>query len=135
MSYEPHVWETGEVITAQKLNHMEDSIGAFYVPVTVTMNDQSQPTYSTEVSVYDILDAYNSGKAVYVAITDEGAVNILSLSYIFTDGSPSFGFNRTTVVGGLDTFTIIVFTAQIEMSQSGTVVNVYTNRGNIPKGS
>ena len=26
MSYEKHTWETGEVITADKLNHMEEGI-------------------------------------------------------------------------------------------------------------
>lgn len=30
MDYEKHVWVVGEVITAEKLNHMEDGIASLY---------------------------------------------------------------------------------------------------------
>lgn len=36
MSYEKQTWTTGEVITAEKLNHMEDGIGSCVMVATAT---------------------------------------------------------------------------------------------------
>lgn len=48
MAYEKHEWQTGEVITADKLNHMEDGISPDFVINTRLLSDSSsvsmQPT-------------------------------------------------------------------------------------------
>lgn len=38
MAYVPKTWETGEVIKATDLNHMENAIGAYYVTVSTVEN-------------------------------------------------------------------------------------------------
>lgn len=67
MSYTKQTWNTGDVITAQKLNHMEDGIancGLFVVTIT---NDDGN--YSCDKTNEEIYNAWLSGANV-VAIGD-----------------------------------------------------------------
>lgn len=88
MAYEEHTWETGEIITAEKLNHMESGIGSFYVTFTVTEEgDLLSATYN------DILNALNAGKTVALSYTDSPANYIMYLAeYGYEDGTYSVGF-------------------------------------------
>ena len=131
MSYEPHVWETGEVITAQKLNHMEDSIGAFYVPVTVTMNDQSQPTYSTEVSVYDILDAYNKVAADFAIGTND----ISKAMEIASAGMATYGNSFEETIGLVTAGTEIMVgrSSQVARGLNTIAANITQNKDILAK--
>lgn len=61
MAYEKYTWVDGEVITAQKLNHMEDGIGEANEVFVVHINyDEGTDTYSTEESWDDIKNAVDS---------------------------------------------------------------------------
>lgn len=75
MSYEKHTWETGETITAEKLNNIEDGIASasggdsrvFYV------NIQGRPGSATFDKTFDeMLEAYNNGKLVAFVIQEAG---------------------------------------------------------------
>lgn len=44
MDYEKHVWVVGEVITAEKLNHMEDGIAGLHGQT----DEQETPSPSNE---------------------------------------------------------------------------------------
>lgn len=65
MSYEKHTWETGEVITAEKLNNIEDGIGEgkssdiFIVKFTKNGN-----TYTADKTYNEVNNAVNNGVPV-----------------------------------------------------------------------
>ena len=76
MSYTKQTWATGDVITAQKLNHMEDGIGGgdcnvFLVPITVEYDGQGSCTCSTTVSFENAKAAALSGKVVVGALRND----------------------------------------------------------------
>lgn len=58
MSYEKQTWETGQVITAEKLNHMEDGIGGGILVVSeIETQEGSKYRYSLSSTWQQILDA------------------------------------------------------------------------------
>lgn len=103
MSYEKQTWQTGDVVTANKLNHMEDGIATgggdvLVVPVAMTIVDGA-PTLTTSVSVADVITATESGKAVLYAIyfSSNGMYEVIT-NYEIIDGSVGFAFADSTVV-------------------------------------
>lgn len=65
MSYIPTNWQTGDVITAEKLNHAESAIGVYYFHFTVEDISAGSGTPQITESIADIITAFNSGKMVY----------------------------------------------------------------------
>lgn len=68
MAYEKQTWVTGETITAQKLNHMEDGIasgGVSVITITLTDADGGGFEASTETSYADALSAMISGAVIF----------------------------------------------------------------------
>ena len=69
MSYTPNTWQTGDTVTAEKLNHMETGIGnaanPFVVMLTPTALDYSG---SMDRTVADIYAAYQAGKQIVFRI-------------------------------------------------------------------
>lgn len=97
MSYEKQAWQTGEVITANKLNHMEDGIangGVLVVGVTddgttATMDKTWQQIYDADLAVCPQF-VQNYGKVNNI-ITEikEGDVYAVTIEGIdFTTDSP-----------------------------------------------
>lgn len=77
MSYEKHTWETGETITAEKLNNIEEGIGEnsnFIVTITIIPgeDDYDEPTYTVSPSVLEIVEAINMGKNIICTLGDAG---------------------------------------------------------------
>ncbi len=73
MAYEPTVWKTGDIVSSEKLNKIENSIantGILVVNVTPTVTKIENNTFFTNGTVdktYDeMLEAYNAGKLVVV---------------------------------------------------------------------
>ena len=65
MSYSPTNWQTGDTVTAEKLNHMETGIdnaaNAFIVTLTPTALDYSG---TMDKTVAEIDAAYQAGKEI-----------------------------------------------------------------------
>ena len=59
MSYEPKTWETGEVIEAEDLNHMENGIGYYDCEYEIELG-----SITLHESYNDIVGAVNAGKVV-----------------------------------------------------------------------
>ena len=89
MSYEKHTWETGETITAEKLNNLEDGVASggsgdnnnFIVPIVY---DNVEDVYSTEVTFSQIMDAYESEKTIIGVYIYYNSGGVMSYK-IFTD--------------------------------------------------
>ena len=74
MAYEKNTWQTGDVITKEKLNHMEDGIAnseLFFV-VPVLMDMQSDPTiYTPQVTFGEASSMAKNGKIVVIKFISE----------------------------------------------------------------
>ena len=81
MAYEKHTWETGETITAEKLNNLEDGVSGNRV-FSVNINENSEG-YILDKTFGEIRNAYELGlviKLVYSATDFYG--NSLDVYYV-----------------------------------------------------
>lgn len=72
MSYEKTNWKTGDVITSQKLNHIEDGIvsrEAKIATVTVEVTEDYKFVYTSDISYNEVLAAFMAGKNVIFDFT------------------------------------------------------------------
>lgn len=86
MAYTKQTWQNGDTITAEKLNHMEDGIGA-PIPggclyITVTDIDSGNNTATLDKTFEEINNAFNNNMYL-ILIHPEGYV--LSLNYLSPD--------------------------------------------------
>lgn len=70
MAYTKQTWQTGEVITAEKLNHMENGIGSCVMTVNATTENDVTTLDKTWQEIHDAIAA---GKLVIIPII--GATN------------------------------------------------------------
>lgn len=91
MSYEKHTWETGETITAEKLNNLEDGIaeggsgGVEFIPLlnkSITLDVDSDKL--DIVHQITASGAYIDAKSFYELIGDK---TVLGLKIVSTEGS------------------------------------------------
>lgn len=75
MAYEPTVWETGDIITAEKLNKIENAIGGIYYVDIPTEGDALSVTWQ------DIYDAYQSGKSIVGRFSYEDSDDIVDIEF------------------------------------------------------
>lgn len=73
MSYEKQTWVTGEIVTADKLNHMEDGIaasggGGFDVMFEITFIEDGDPIVTVNVSYSEFAQKIANGKPLVRAI-------------------------------------------------------------------
>ena len=91
MSYEKQTWQTGDVVTSAKLNHMEDGIagggGGLVVTVTETSSDDDT-VYTMNKTWQEIHDAAENG---LVAVTYSSIDSDTSYSYVSSLGYDEFG--------------------------------------------
>lgn len=68
MTYTKHTWETGEIITDEKLNNIEDGIAnQDTLIVNIVVDENPKRLDKTWQEIYDAID---SGRIVYVVKTD-----------------------------------------------------------------
>ena len=95
MSYEKQTWTTGDVITAEKLNHLEDGIesGGMMI-VTITGNDTDG--YTSDKTFAEIEAAYltmllvvryiiDDGEQFYYLTAQNDAIGSAPASFMFAD--------------------------------------------------
>ena len=70
MSYEKHTWETGETITAEKLNNLENGVASFSGGImiinAVAAKNGSSYIVTADKTYEDVMAAYNEGKMIIV---------------------------------------------------------------------
>ena len=111
MSYEKQTWASGDVITAEKLNHIEDGVAVaepFIINLTYTQtggSDSTPPTLSDFVAdkTYDeIFAAYNAGRIVILrsSVSGSSSETDMLLDYYVNGaghGSSNISFKSTVV--------------------------------------
>ena len=65
MAYTKNTWETGDIVSSQKLNHMEDGIEGAYEVMAINKNDSD-----LDKTWQEIYDAIGAGALCVVRETD-----------------------------------------------------------------
>ncbi len=111
MAYEKQSWSTGDVITADKLNHMEDGI---YIAkddndfiIEVEFDSVNEFKYVANKTIEEINEAFTEGKKLKVKYTN--------LYYTFKE-------HNTSMAG--DTYTFVVIEGVEPFFESSTQVNL-----------
>ena len=83
MSYIKNTWQTGDIVTAAKLNHMEDGIASsiMMVPATV-VKGESELTITLGKTWQEIYDAMSAGKWVLISDEQTQSEEKFSISYL-----------------------------------------------------
>lgn len=88
MSYTKNTWETGDVVTAAKLNNMENGIAAacqvLFVHESVDYSEDST-TYTLDKTWQEIHDALEVGIAVLFKVNNETEVGQMFISSAYLD--------------------------------------------------
>ena len=109
MAYTPTVWATGDVITAEKLNHAEGGIEAAYpLIVTATLGDESATLDKTWAEIYAA-----HGNVVIIADDGETTQQIFNLYCVSEDGFTGY-LVRVMAVGDGGTITAFNFESATE---------------------
>lgn len=78
MSYEKQTWVTGETITAEKLNHMEDGIGSGDSDIVIVhYNDMTQECDYTFEQLVELL---SSNKTMIAKVIYDGKGSIVTIT-------------------------------------------------------
>lgn len=83
--YEKQTWNTGDVITEEKLNHMEDGIASGGMFVVGGTYDESTQTTTLDKTWKEIADAVEAGRNVIFKKLDD------SIATTFIDTLASYG--------------------------------------------
>lgn len=69
MSYEKHTWETGETITAEKLNNIENGIENNNFEIVVFSQDRENAnTWTADKTLEELQTAYEAGRHIVAAL-------------------------------------------------------------------
>lgn len=82
MGYEKQTWQTGDVITATKLNHMEDGIASTSVLIVLATLDAEEEEVVLDKTWQEIKNAVDSGTIVMHYSPDEGEEYSVAISFI-----------------------------------------------------
>lgn len=99
MSYTPTTWQTGDTITAEKMNNIESGIsnaGSMVIP-TFQIGEENQ--FTCDMTFAEVNSAIKSGKCVCAALGAFGDGNIYALSEYYEDNYAMF--SCFTVGGGV----------------------------------
>lgn len=115
MAYEKHTWQTGETITAEKLNNLEDGVDSNNSSIVniklikaVDGGDISVSWANDETKRYsDIAEAINNGKQVCLMVTQGNNIDYYTFSGIYYDyDGVNAWFNFTNYSGMIQTIGI-----------------------------
>ncbi len=115
MSYEKYTWQTGEVITADKLNHMEDGIKNSYITVfdAEFRSDDNKLLVTAEAGAIKVGDAFN---IAWTQTLPMGSISGNTFGYCMqTDsGGGSYGarFMYVDATSGNSTIKTVVYNAE-----------------------
>lgn len=146
MSYNKTNWQTGDIVTADKLNNIETGVeqnNVFYIHVPVSVDlvmNGGDAQVTVDINKQDIIDAYHNGKTLAVKLVfsgeqiNGGGVSILPATMIMEVGTQlMLMFGNVFWSGNNDVKHTCVITGtgcSINLADSPTVIAVVSNRTN-----
>lgn len=109
MAYTKNTWETGDIVSSQKLNHMEDGIANsenVFIVGGVTLGGEYELTGTLDKTWQQISDAIRSKVCMIIAENGDNAECVF-IESVFDNPEPKEGDGRYQVstAGGGYTFT------------------------------
>lgn len=133
MSYEKHTWETGETITAEKLNNLEDGVaegsgdGGNFV-VTFTGSRQAG-TWTADKTFTETKNAYDNGQNIIGKYTNEGNTFFMpTIGYSEADEYSAFLFSLVEIQSSAGEITGMINHNFLFMSTNNTVYNMWADK-------
>lgn len=125
MVYVPHDWATGEVITEELLDHMEQGIGDASEKSLIVEFTESEGSSSIacNVSRTDIIDALNSGTPIIAKY----GVRYLTIGGISSSGAINFYVLTHTSGTSLATMIRLFYLATNEITKEEYQWNITVN--------
>lgn len=128
MSYTPTEWQTGDTITAEKLNNMENGIaGAEICLVTIHYNTTLQKWVLDSPTFAEMESAYNSGKRLVLAsVAGNNAIDFYSLTgedngkYSFTSAFIGSGSGTSQASCGVIKYEIYAQSSNVYITRSAS---------------
>lgn len=103
MAYTKNTWNTGDIVTSEKLNHMEDGIaggGNIFVVGGVTVDSKGQLEGTLDKTWQEVHDAMLSKICILITANDIGIVQeLITDAFIGTGGGYGGGYVVTTSKG------------------------------------
>lgn len=121
MSYTPHTWQTGETVTAEKLNALEQGVasggggGGGFMLITVTY-DETEDTFVADKTYAEIAAHLDSGGYCALVSSDELTHEYFNLCSYYEDDEV-ISFNQTLVFPDAG-----VAQSSLVFSSDGTIV-------------
>ena len=126
MAYEKQTWNTGDLITAEKLNHAEQGIAANAIFHVVTFTTQDGTTYTCD-HTYEEIAALISGGAPLIAIASQVWLPAILMGNDDDHGG-YFGFSTLTGVPNGDKIGSLL-TVALVIYEDGSVEKRIADRG------
>ena len=134
MPYTPTNWQTGDIITAEKLNNLENGVAgggggssdAFEVIFTVERDDETESLIATcDKTFSEISAAFSANKKIYAWLYDTGYEQTL-LSNAQSNNTEQFIFSFADIYTGSSTKYIITINSEsVNVIDNSTVSPVY----------
>lgn len=135
MAYEKHTWENGEVITAEKLNHLEGGVEANSEEIFwVTFGGTLPASPTCDKTYQEIADAMAAGKKIvgFVNAPESNMVTTLSftlgatgpnsIAFMFTTYNPTLQSNTSPILSSSLAIVSFVITESDEVYALSKVV-------------
>ena len=93
MSYEKNTWSNGDIITAEKLNHIEDGISDTKIFLAERTLDESEQLYSLNITHKQAIEIFNNGGMIFLISNENNDPNkkvLDMMSFITLDKSGSY---------------------------------------------
>ncbi len=105
--YTKQTWNTGDIITAQKLNHMEDGIassGGFLITFTPANDEEAEVIGTIDKTYSEILSAIQSGRIplMNVIVSNNIAMSLIYNAVVYTGSSNYIRFKNVSTLPVVD---------------------------------
>lgn len=91
MAYTPTNWQTGDVITAEKLNKLEGGVADSFAPFIVNVSfDPDTQEYSTDKTYAEVYSALENKNVFYIIHGDRGLVISCTVAFVDNGGTDDY---------------------------------------------
>ena len=123
MSYEKQTWTTGDTITAEKLNHMEDGIESYSnVEVIQVINNSVLLTYT---DMPKLLESFNNGKIILLRVSMNSSLYVGYVQHLTFEpaeyGEPNEYFIQAIGMTHGDSLNAGLFYSMIKVPEIGNI--------------